>query len=313
MEKISKKQLKKYGDLLGKIISALSIAFVVYAIWKMGFDFEAIENWPVFLVISGISVILKALTVYVSGSAWTSWLRFFSGHKINYKEGLSVYAKANIGKYLPGNVMHYVERNLFAKDLGISQKKLAASSILEVGGLVGVAFVLALFFSANQLKIAFYEIFGADYHKVIIGAVIIIVLAVCVVILLLRKKLVTIMKDYKSADFIRTLLLAMLRYAVVLIVLGLIMVVLYVYMGGDVTLTSGMSIVSGYIIAWVLGFVIPGASGGIGVRELVITVLLGSVMGTELVLTLSVIHRLITILGDFLAYVLRLIIWRTKK
>ena len=67
-------------------------------------------------------------------------------------------------------------------------------------------------------------------------------------------------------------------------------------------------IISGYIIAWVLGFIVPGAPGGIGVRELVITLLLGSVVGESMVVTLSVTHRLITIIGDFMAYLVRFLI-----
>lgn len=66
-----------------------------------------------------------------------------------------------------------------------------------------------------------------------------------------------------------------------------------------------LQLVAGYIIAWVLGFVVPGAPGGIGVREFVLTLLLGNVVGKELILTLSILHRLITIIGDFMAYVVR--------
>ena len=128
--------------------------------------------------------------------------------------------------------------------------------------------------------------------------------------LVLRRKLTPILKEYSWKKFVWTVFLAVIEYAVVLVSLGLIMVALYAYMGGKVTWDNGSLIVSGYVIAWVLGFVIPGASGGIGVRELVITLLLGSVVGAEMVLTLSVIHRLITILGDFLAYLVMLILRR---
>lgn len=125
---------------------------------------------------------------------------------------------------------------------------------------------------------------------------------------LLRKKLTAQLKEYSLKEFGKTLAETMALYGIVLIALGLIMAALYAYMGGEITWNNGSLIVSGYVIAWVLGFVIPGASGGIGVRELVITVLLGSVVGAETVLTLSVIHRLITIVGDFLAYLVMLII-----
>lgn len=66
--------------------------------------------------------------------------------------------------------------------------------------------------------------------------------------------------------------------------------------------------VSAYIISWVLGFVVPGAPGGIGVREFVLTLLLGKTVGAELILTLSIMHRLTTIIGDFMAYLILLLI-----
>ncbi len=310
MRKLSKEQLKKAGKYIGKLISLLSVVFIIYAVWKLGFDFGSIDNWYSFLTVALIGVILKGITVYISGFNWACWLRFFAGRDIDMREALSVYAKANIGKYLPGNVMHYVERNLFATNLGISQKKLAVSTVLEVIGLVGAAFILAVSVSAKQLDQSLKAIFGDSYVKVVILAVVGGILLVGAAWLVLHKKLSSVLKEYSWKTFVKTALIALVRYAVVLVVLGLIMVALYAYMGGTVTWENGSLIVSGYVIAWVLGFVIPGASGGIGVRELVITVLLGSVVGTELVLTLSVIHRLITIAGDFLAYLARLMLRR---
>lgn len=310
MRKFSKEKLKKAGKLIGNIISLLSILFIVYAVWKLGFDFSSINNWYSFLAVALISVIMKGITVYISGFNWACWLRFFARRDIDMREAVCVYAKANIGKYLPGNVMHYVERNLFATNLGISQKKLAVSTVLEVIGLVSAAFILAVCVSASQLEDSLKAIFGESYLKVLTLAMIAGLLLAVAAWLVLHKRLSAVLREYSWKKFVRTALLALVRYATVLVVLGLIMVALYAYMGGTITWENGSLIVSGYVIAWVLGFVVPGASGGIGVRELVITVLLGGVVGTEMVLTLSVIHRLITILGDFLAYLVMLILRR---
>lgn len=311
MQGTMKDKLKDILKFIGKAISVLSIAFIAYAIYKLGFDFESITNWPLFLLVAIVSVIIKCITVYITGSAWAGWLCFFSGKaKIDKREAVCVYAKANIGKYLPGNVMHYVERNLFATNLGISQKKLTAGTIIEVLGLVLVAFIMAVTVSARQLLTAFNQIFGSKYPIIIVLAVSVAILCIGLAVFLFRKRIYSIIKEYEAKNFIKTALLAMLQYAIVLAALGVIMLVLYLYMGGTVTFHEGSMIISGYIIAWVLGFVIPGASGGIGVRELVITMLLGPVVGTETVLTLSVIHRLITIVGDFLAYLIMLLIRR---
>lgn len=313
MKKPSMEQIKKIGKIIGKIISIASIAFIVYAIWKLGFDFDSIHNWPLFLTVSFISVIVKCITVYVSGFAWAGWLSFFAGGKIDKREALCVYAKANIGKYLPGNVMHYVERNLFATNLGISQKKLALSTVLEVLGLLGTALIISILVSAKQLLKSLKLILGDSYAVIICAAILAGCLIVLITFVLLRKKIAELVQEYTWGKFLKTLLMALIQYAVVLLSLGIIMVFLYLYMGGDINWRNSSLIVSGYIIAWVLGFIIPGASGGIGVREFLITILLGSVVGTELVLMLSVIHRLITIIGDFLAYLVMLILRRKRK
>lgn len=310
MRKFSKEQLKKAGKLIGNFISLLSIIFIIYAVWKLGFDFSSIDNWYLFLAVAAVSVIVKGATVYISGYVWSSWLHFFAMRDIDMREAVCVYAKANIGKYLPGNVMHYVERNLFATNLGISQKKLAVSTVLEVISLVLAAGILAVCTSAGQLRQSLQAIFGESYLQILMLAIAGILLLAIILWLVLRKKLIPVLKEYSWKKFAGTSLLSLTGNAVVLVALGLIMVVLYAYMGGTVTWMNGSLIVSGYVIAWVLGFIIPGASGGIGVRELIITLLLGSVVGTEMVLTLSVIHRLITIVGDFLAYLVRIALRR---
>ncbi len=316
--------MKKVIKIIGRILSVLSILFVVYAIYRLGFDFSSITNWPVFLAVAFFCILIKTGTVFVMGSAWTDWLHFFSSSirvkdqkdgkkKLDRRAALTAYVKANIGKYLPGNVMHYVERNLFAADLGISQKQMAAGSVIEVGGLALIAVLMALVFSADSLTKALREALGDGYWRWILLAAGILILICVVLLLIFRKRILALLKDWNPWFFARTLLLALIKYAVVLAALGLIMVFLYQYMGGAVNASTAMQIISGYIIAWVCGFLIPGVSGGIGIRELVIITLLGPVVGEELVLTLSVIHRLITIVGDFLSYFLGLLLQRGKK
>ncbi|TLY33094.1 MAG: DUF4175 domain-containing protein [Ignavibacteria bacterium] len=58
----------------------------------------------------------------------------------------------------------------------------------------------------------------------------------------------------------------------------------------------------GFTLAWLLGFVMPGASGGIGVREAVIVGLFGSSLGTGVAAGLAIVLRLITVVGDLLTF-----------
>jgi glycosyltransferase 2 family protein len=52
--------------------------------------------------------------------------------------------------------------------------------------------------------------------------------------------------------------------------------------------------------AWVLGFVVPGAPGGVGVREAVMIVLLEPTIGQADSVALALIYRISTTAGDAL-------------
>ena len=59
--------------------------------------------------------------------------------------------------------------------------------------------------------------------------------------------------------------------------------------------------------------IVTGASGGIGIREMALLLLLGPLLGEGLVLSLAMIHRLITIIGDFLGYLIVILQKRKDK
>lgn len=307
-------KVKDIVNVIGKVLSLLSIVFIIVAICRLGFDFNSIDNWSAFIVVIIVGAVIKSITVFVSGSAWADWIRFFSGKSINMVEATCVYAKANIGKYLPGNVMHYVERNIFAQNMGVSQKKLMVSTILEIGELVITAFLLSFFTSYHQVSEAIEGVIGTSYKRISFIIIAVLIIVISGIMLLFWKKISKIISEYSFKSFMVVLLVTIIKYAFELISLGCVMALLFKYMGGNINWYSFKTIVSGYIIAWVIGFITPGASGGIGVREIVVVLLLGNVVGKELVLTLSVIHRLITIIGDFMAYFIRLPIqWKMNK
>jgi glycosyltransferase 2 family protein len=61
-------------------------------------------------------------------------------------------------------------------------------------------------------------------------------------------------------------------------------------------------IIGGYAFAWALGFVVPGAPAGLGVREAVLVGTLGGVFPENSVLISAVLFRVITTLGDSLFF-----------
>jgi hypothetical protein len=57
-----------------------------------------------------------------------------------------------------------------------------------------------------------------------------------------------------------------------------------------------------YAIAWLVGFAVPGASGGLGVREAVFLLLLEQGPASAMGLQVAVSTRVITTLGDLLFF-----------
>ncbi len=316
MENNKKKGIKKYIKAMGNAVSVLSILFVLSALLRTDFHKNMIKDTRLFFGVCLAGVAFKALTVFLSGNAWRLWLEFFSQSRCDRREALRVYAKANIGKYLPGNVMHYLERNLFAGKLGLSQKQVAAASMTEVFCLVLAAFLTGICLAhAKMLDAVELVAMQLSANRTLLFAGIALgAFAVAAVGLGLyfyhkragivaRKRHVQEKRNWKR--FVRVFVACFATYISVLLILGLILVLLYWYWAGRPDRYLAMLIVAAYIIAWVLGFVVPGAPGGIGVRELVLTLLLSSAIGTDTVVALSVLHRLITVLGDFAAYFLR--------
>lgn len=303
MRKIQMKssQMKKYMKLVGNVVSALSILFVLSVFVRTDFRFQAVLDWKKFLFVCIWGIVIKTVTVFLSGSAWAAWLSFFASKRCSKKEALRVYAKANIGKYLPGNVMHYVERNLFAQKLEVPQKRVAASSICEVATLVLTAFLLGMMFAFPMIK-------NAVANQAVLKVGVFICCFVVGSLVLIAIVLVILKPEVRR--FARTLLCCMLLYAAVLIGLGFIFVLLYWYQEGPTAPGQAVAMISCYMAAWAVGFVVPGAPGGIGVRELALVALLKGFMGRDVIVMLGVWHRLITVIGDLAAYVAALLLGR---
>jgi uncharacterized membrane protein YbhN (UPF0104 family) len=58
-----------------------------------------------------------------------------------------------------------------------------------------------------------------------------------------------------------------------------------------------------YVVAWLAGLVTPGAPAGIGVREIVLLLLLGSSVAEADLLLVVVLGRIVTMVGDILYFI----------
>lgn len=295
--------MKKVIKLLGNFLSIVAIVFIAYTLYKMDIDFERIVSTPNILLWTILGVVLSAITVVLLGVAWTRTLSYFSKQKVSYKEGIFIYSKANLGKYIPGNVMHYVERNLFAKNIGLDHLETAISTGFEIIGLIIASVLISIIFSYKNL-IGLIKHYFTWEVVVLIFALLIVVIVAAVFIVKNSEKVRTIYQKICSVKFVLTYIVNILIYVLVFLILGAIMVLLVNALEVN-ALSAGEIpiIVATYTLAWVLGFLVPGAPGGIGVREFVISFVLGESKLAEAILIAAVMHRIITIIGDVVSYI----------
>lgn len=59
-------------------------------------------------------------------------------------------------------------------------------------------------------------------------------------------------------------------------------------------------ILGAFLLSWILGFIMPGAPGGIGIREASLTLMLNSFSNVESILFGIVIYRIVNVFGDLI-------------
>ena len=88
---------------------------------------------------------------------------------------------------------------------------------------------------------------------------------------------------------------------------GTLFLVLLQSMGGAVPAKMCGSVIGIYCFAWLVGFVTPGAPGGLGIREAMLSLFLGSLADPGLIAAAVLLNRIVTVFGDLAAYVFSLI------
>jgi len=294
--------MKKILKILGRMMTIVAIIYIVKFFLTLEIDIMQISSWKALVVILLLGSVILALCVYGMATVWGNILEAISGKEICRFDAIRVYVKANMGKYLPGNVMHYVERNLFAVNAGLGQKEIVFSSVIEVVVEICAAGLIALFFLQKDLIGLIREIISPIWLCIVCLLMLILVVGVVIGV---RKNanIRNLLKGLFGKKMVLLLTKSLLFYSVLMGIMGVVLMLIIKYpLGHPITLQVQGRIIACYIIAWLFGFVVPGAPGGIGVREAVLIMLLGAYVREEQLALAIIVHRIITILGDVFAY-----------
>lgn len=296
-----KTKLLKY---VGYGVTVAAFAFLARSVASMHLDFSRLIN-PFAAVSCGLILSLGyAGIVYLSAYAWKMVLEFIHGSKISYRDVTGVYIKANLGKYFPGNVMHFAGRNLLAGKLGFKQMDVTFSSAVEVLALIATAVIWSILLALQR----FTSILGNILNRTdaaVFGVIAAFLFGAAVLgwAAITKGSYLQKYRRFFTRGFLKLLGKLFSVYSLTLIIPGIFLVMIFaLVLGFQVTPQNALVIISAYIISWVAGFIVPGAPGGMGVRESVLLLVLGPMYSGDLAVLAAILHRLASMLGDAAAF-----------
>ena len=281
---MNKATIKHYLYLFGKLLGAAGMLFVFYKLSKEYNLQELLTKFSQIKTILLPLIVLNLLSLLMGIYAWWLMLLNYAQKNFPYIMAYFYFSKTEIAKYLPGNIFHFVGRQAIASKLGISQKTMGKVSLLFMSLLVLSTLVAATFFALFATYIPFYL-----KALLFVGSVI---------------ALVSLKFVYPTFEFVKKLYLSLIL-TISIAWQGVILAWIVLYQIDEPS-WSLFSLVAGvYIISWLIGFVTPGASGGLGVREgafVAIVHFLHLPVSLDITLFSIILVRVLNIFVDILMY-----------
>ena len=311
---MKKKTIQNLIRLFGFLIMIGAFIFIIERLFSLNIsqvDFTHMLK-PQYFILLFVSLLISILIVICNAYNWCRILSCFTSFRVSFIATFYVYAKSNLAKYLPGNIAHYVGRQVFGYSLGITQEKIVSATIFEIIYMVVAATLLSFIFMGRKL----FEIASSllpHIKIVVLIAILIFILLLIGAIIYFVIKRNTIIKQVllflKAKEFWLTSILVIILYCCTFIMNG---VMLTSIIGLNITLNISKIgfIIAASIISWLIGFITPGVPGGIGVRESVLILILSPLLPNGIILLAALLQRIVMILGDIFAWILSLLINR---
>jgi glycosyltransferase 2 family protein len=128
---------------LSALVMLVSAGYIAAALWR---NFSALGelalSWRVLGWLGGAALACALSNLFLNG-AWGVLLRSFVRDGATAARILAVYGVAQVGKYVPGNFLHYVGRQVLGRRFGWSQSGMALASFGETVTISAVALTVA--------------------------------------------------------------------------------------------------------------------------------------------------------------------------
>lgn len=293
--------MKRWGNFAGSAFAVFVMGVVLYL---YGGDLRSIDvTNPKLLPGLAGSIAIYVAVILIGAFGWKLLLTALGSTPSPWAAERQLLI-SQIGKYVPGNFAQYLGRAAMAIKAGAPAKTVGIALITEtaailLGGVLAVAVAMAF---APDLAGNLFRLLTDASRGMWLG------IASATFLILLLGLVWTFSRRLKSLPKVRagTLLIVILLYTIALLLLGLS---LHLVVGALSTIPTPLSLsVAVFAAAWIAGLATPGAPGGLGVRETVITLGLAPVLGGAAALSVALLHRGASVLGDVISLGLGLLL-----
>ncbi|MEH1765747.1 MAG: lysylphosphatidylglycerol synthase domain-containing protein [Nostoc sp.] len=254
-------------------------------------------GWAIMAIATGITLLAHTW----AGWIWT-WILQELNQPVSSPQFIQVYLKTNIAKYLPGNIWHHYGRIVAAKNANIPTGAATLSVLLEPLLMLAAALIIIVlcssqFAPANTtlviriLQLLSLAVVLCAIHPWFLNPVIRFLYR------LKAKKSATSskptvpfsLKSYPLRPLLGELGFMGLRATGFILTISAL---------GSLNANQIPLLLGAFSCAWLLGFVVPGAPGGLGVFEATAYELLRHHFPAALVFSAIALYRLISILAE---------------
>lgn len=259
------------------------------------------------------ALFLYSATVLIVGLNWSILLEDH-GEYISRLDAILVVGMTQFGKYLPGNLANHIGRLYMATQRGIPVLTTLQTAILETLILAGTSIVISIFGYAIYSN-------GESYPALSLTLILIFIIAS----LLLPRIIIPKINESKS-KWIRKITKANeLKIPKLSTIPKVASLYLFSFCISGFTLHIIAQTVLGaadndfifltisYTSSWILGYIVPGAPAGLGIREGALMAALSTRYETELSLAISLTLRAVTTTGDGLIFLISYLSLKIKK
>ncbi|MDZ8050517.1 MAG: lysylphosphatidylglycerol synthase domain-containing protein [Aulosira sp. ZfuVER01] len=254
----------------------------------------------------GWAILAIATGVTLLAHTWAGWIWTWVLHELNQPvqslEFIQVYLKTNVAKYLPGNVWHHYGRIIAAKNATGSIGAATLSVVLEPLLMAAAALIIIVLFG-TEFAVANTNIVWQILQFLCLAGIL------CalhpwflnpVIRFVQRLKAKKLEKDSNSSFNLKIERYPLRPLLGELGFLGLrgTGFILTLFALGPLNASQIPLLLGAFSFAWLLGFVVPGAPGGLGVFEATAIALLQHHFPAALVISAIALYRLISIIAE---------------